>query len=118
MDDLNLDYLKSRFTDHKGVLQSDDYGVVLSHVTKKDEKRPRRNIRVVVPEKDEKQEYIDKIQEYIDWENRFIKQQYIEWLDDKLVVEESHRSQTKKQRMSDIRQILEKFLSIITPLHI
>jgi hypothetical protein len=103
------------------------YGVVQSHVTKKDKKRPLKIIRGVVPEEDKKQEAIDKKQEAIDWENRFIKQQYIEWIDAgyiewiewidaRLVVKESHRRQTQKERMSDIRHILEKFLIIIKKL--
>jgi hypothetical protein len=76
------------------------YGVVQSHVTKKDEKRPLKIIRGVVPEEDKKQEAIDKKREAIDWENRFIKQQYIEWIDARLVLE-SHRRQTHERRMSE-----------------
>jgi hypothetical protein len=100
----------------------DAYEVVQSHVTK-DEKRPPKIIRGVVPEEDKKQKAIDKKQEAIDWENRFIKQQQFEikqqqfeFIDARLVVKESHRRQTHEQRMSDIRHILETFLIIIKKL--
>lgn len=97
-----MDYLEHRFPDA--------YGVVQSHVTK-DEKRPPKIIRGVVPEEDKKQKAIDKKREAIDWENRFIKQQQFEFIDARLVLE-SRRRQTQKERMSDISRILELFIII------
>ena len=93
-----MDYLESRFP-HA-------YGVVQSHVTKKVKKRPLKIIRGETPPLE------DKKQEAIDWGNRFM----IEFINAKLVVEKSHRHQTKKERMSDIRHILETFLIIIKKL--
>jgi len=91
-----MDYLEDRFPDA--------YKVVQPHVTKKDEKRPPKIIREVVPEEDKKQEAID-------WENRV----HIEFIDARLVLESRHR-QTHEQRMSDISYILKLFLNIIDKL--